>query len=541
MASSLSSVVSDLVRASMGSSVSGMVTDEDLDRHVAELILKEAKKKAERYGQHGIRAFLPSGGTDSSVPRTNKRFLSSIIRSTDDHNKTILRAQALAAQEIKRERDELERRERRARAQEAAEAEKLRRSGRSSRRRRDTNDDESWDRWDGRTADRKRKTRTLENWDGEDEDEDKEDRERDRRKRKHRSGSRDRRRDKDRDQRSAGRSKHKRERTRSRSPRREDSGDKSSDKRSRRRRSRDRSPSRTRSRQSRSLSLDEDSRREEHGSSRRRGSRSHHRSHKSHRPSVSPPARRSVSPSVTRTEDSSSKPRKTSRPQKYALDDLESDTSSPSPRRSPRRSSSPAYSFDEAREPEPSRKSIREDVEPTAKSSKRARASPHEHSPSPGATSKRRKTGSSSSHAAKAPSVSPIRPLSRSPTPGPEPLVQLPSKMDKYFEEAYDPRLDVAPLAAPHVPATGLINNAEFEGWDAMLELIRIRREDKEEKKRMERLGLTKEKVKDKKKGGVGISDSVGDRWGSEAVSIMDIEYKKRGAVREWDLGKEGF
>jgi len=42
----------------MGSSVSNKVTDEELDRHVAELILKDAKKKAERYGQHGVRAFL---------------------------------------------------------------------------------------------------------------------------------------------------------------------------------------------------------------------------------------------------------------------------------------------------------------------------------------------------------------------------------------------------------------------------------------------------------------------------------------------------
>lgn len=59
--SSLSSVVSTLVRASMGSSVPSAVTDDDLDRHVAELILKEAKKKAERYGQDGIRAYLRSG------------------------------------------------------------------------------------------------------------------------------------------------------------------------------------------------------------------------------------------------------------------------------------------------------------------------------------------------------------------------------------------------------------------------------------------------------------------------------------------------
>ena len=110
--------------------------------------------------------------------------------------------------------------------------------------------------------------------------------------------------------------------------------------------------------------------------------------------------------------------------------------------------------------------------------------------------------------------------------------------MDRYFEESYDPRLDVAPLTAPKVPATGLINNAEFEGWDAMLELIRIRREDKEEKKRLERLGLSKEKVKVKKNAQIS-SSTVG--WSSDqGVSILDIEYKKRGSVREWDVGKEG-
>ena len=43
----------------MGSSVSDGVPDEDLDRHVAELILKEAKQKAERYGSEGYKAYLP--------------------------------------------------------------------------------------------------------------------------------------------------------------------------------------------------------------------------------------------------------------------------------------------------------------------------------------------------------------------------------------------------------------------------------------------------------------------------------------------------
>jgi hypothetical protein len=112
--------------------------------------------------------------------------------------------------------------------------------------------------------------------------------------------------------------------------------------------------------------------------------------------------------------------------------------------------------------------------------------------------------------------------------------------MDKYFEESYDPRLDVAPLSAvPKVPSTGLIDSSEFEGWDAMLELIRMRREDKEEKKRMERMGLGKE-MKDKK-GKASGAGSANDRWQGGSESIMEIEYKKRGSVREWDMGKEGF
>lgn len=108
--------------------------------------------------------------------------------------------------------------------------------------------------------------------------------------------------------------------------------------------------------------------------------------------------------------------------------------------------------------------------------------------------------------------------------------------MDKYFEASYDPRLDVAPLTVPKVPSTGLISDAEFAGWDAMLELIRQRREDKVEKKRLERLGLSKDQVRKK-----GVDSGVTDRWTSGGDSIMDIEYKKRGTVREWDLGKEGF
>ncbi|KAF9514291.1 hypothetical protein BS47DRAFT_1343234 [Hydnum rufescens UP504] len=104
--SSLSSVVSQLMRASMGASVSPTVKDEDLDHYVAELILKEAKQAEERYkGKDGIRAYLPHTGLpDNNLPKANKRFLHSIIRNVDDHNTAVLRAQARAAEEVRLQR-----------------------------------------------------------------------------------------------------------------------------------------------------------------------------------------------------------------------------------------------------------------------------------------------------------------------------------------------------------------------------------------------------------------------------------------------------
>ncbi|KAJ7170223.1 hypothetical protein C8R46DRAFT_896615 [Mycena filopes] len=494
--SSLSSVVSNLVRASMGTSVSSQVTNEELDKHVAELILKEAKKKAERFGQDGIRAYLRSGVSDSNAPKTNKRFLSSIIRSTDDHNKTILQAQALAAQELKRERDELERRERRARAEEAVEAEKLRRArGEGSSRRRRTKVEDSWDHWDGRTAERpKRKQRAWETWNGLDEDEEEDDDARDR----HRSGSG-------------------RHRSRERRRRRDRDGDgHTSSRHSRRERSAD-GPE------------EDSSRRHRHDEVRSRG-----------RPADSGSKHcRHALDSLSPTPSDDSRPRKRRRSvsrSRSRSDSRRSGNASPAKDKAEEVAPTRARDDDD-RPPEPS-------IPPPPPPSSPPRRSKRERSRSREPTHKRaRANAEASSSRSTRPSSRTTRPPSRSPslTPGPEPEIQLPSKMDKYFEESYDPRLDVAPLTAPHVPATGLINNAEFEGWDAMLELIRIRKEDREEKKMLERLGLTKEKVKSSHSLGPISSSAVNDRWSGQGLNIMEIEYNKRGAVREWDMGKEGF
>jgi hypothetical protein len=119
--------------------------------------------------------------------------------------------------------------------------------------------------------------------------------------------------------------------------------------------------------------------------------------------------------------------------------------------------------------------------------------------------------------------------------------------MDRYFEPSYDPRLDTVPLMSStskdgkfDVPKTGLIPDESFAGWDAMLDLLKQRRADKEEKKRLERSEKSKDK-KGKKK--------IGAEWGKAGLladestggegDLMRMVYKKKGAVREWDLGKE--
>jgi hypothetical protein len=55
---SLSSAVSDLMRAAAGGDTS-KVADEDLDKYVAELIHKEAMAKNKKYDQVGLKAYQP--------------------------------------------------------------------------------------------------------------------------------------------------------------------------------------------------------------------------------------------------------------------------------------------------------------------------------------------------------------------------------------------------------------------------------------------------------------------------------------------------
>lgn len=53
-------VVSELIRAAAGSKAR-YVSDQDVDKYVADLILKEAEEKRKKYNKVGVQAYQPDG------------------------------------------------------------------------------------------------------------------------------------------------------------------------------------------------------------------------------------------------------------------------------------------------------------------------------------------------------------------------------------------------------------------------------------------------------------------------------------------------
>ncbi|WWC94919.1 hypothetical protein V866_001771 [Kwoniella sp. B9012] len=103
---SLNSVVNNLVRAAAG--ISSTISDTDLDAHVAKLLAEEAKARELKWSELGLTGLLGNsldrnGSPDSSLPKTNKRFLASVIRTVDGHNSALLKAQAQSARDARGE------------------------------------------------------------------------------------------------------------------------------------------------------------------------------------------------------------------------------------------------------------------------------------------------------------------------------------------------------------------------------------------------------------------------------------------------------
>lgn len=60
MSNAVNDVVANLIRAAAGSSAKD-VSDQDVDKYVADLILKEAEEKRNKYKQVGVQAYQPNG------------------------------------------------------------------------------------------------------------------------------------------------------------------------------------------------------------------------------------------------------------------------------------------------------------------------------------------------------------------------------------------------------------------------------------------------------------------------------------------------
>ncbi|CAG8753449.1 16614_t:CDS:2 [Gigaspora margarita] len=90
--SALDIVVNQLVRASVGGNIPSSLSDDDLDKYVADLIMKEASAKNKLFNKEGLRAYLPHTETSpGNLPKANKRFLFNVIKSVDGHNQALIK------------------------------------------------------------------------------------------------------------------------------------------------------------------------------------------------------------------------------------------------------------------------------------------------------------------------------------------------------------------------------------------------------------------------------------------------------------------
>jgi hypothetical protein len=70
--------------------------------------------------------------------------------------------------------------------------------------------------------------------------------------------------------------------------------------------------------------------------------------------------------------------------------------------------------------------------------------------------------------------------------------------MDKYFKALYMTLAYICCVVAPSIPMTALIENAKFESWDPILELIKWWCPSKAERKWLEQFSFIEKSGKDK-------------------------------------------
>ncbi|GAA6020921.1 hypothetical protein JCM8202_005495 [Rhodotorula sphaerocarpa] len=491
---SLSSIVASLTRAQVGgSAATAQVDDDALDRHVAELLLQEARNKDKQWGDKGTKAYYdPDKEKNANLRKPNTRFLSSVIRTVDDHNAALRRAEQAAARA--RERDERDA------------ADRWRRDRRLAHRA-DSGDQPSPQRRDPSRERRRRR----------DEDDEEEERQR-RRERRHRrrddfalsDEDLSRRRSHDTQRGSPGDS--------------ERSGRRQAD---RRNGEEPASPSSPRDRY-----YDRSDRRERDLPPFERG-RSTRSGHSRRRSASRSPSRRARHLSRELDHDRSRSGPSTSHRSRHSRRE-EEEAGDERPGGVKRGSGRDGEDKGKQRELDQVLTEVEQEVE------------------------RQRAAGRSGSKRPRSPSA----PLPPVPPPA-LPNAPLPSKMDKYFSPTYDPRLDYT-LTDVTDSATGLIADGAFDGWDRMLETVKVRKEDKREREEREKAERRRERErrraereerrqrrKRRRRSGSaagssrsGASDSdegegvVGPRY-DPASGLMEVAYARKGKTREWDLGKE--
>ena len=96
--------------------------------------------------------------------------------------------------------------------------------------------------------------------------------------------------------------------------------------------------------------------------------------------------------------------------------------------------------------------------------------------------------------------------------------------MDKYFSSTYDPRLDVS--VADLTDTNGFIGEGNFDEWSKMIEILKVRKEEKgfREREREEQKLIEREKKRDekkrKKKGVEDVKDDYAAATGKALLSI---------------------
>ncbi|KAI8586972.1 hypothetical protein BDZ88DRAFT_263155 [Geranomyces variabilis] len=98
--SALNSVVSSLMRAAIGG-VPSTVSDDELQRYIADKVLEDAAKSNARYSARNTATKWQSPSLTAqpkNALKPNKRFLAAVIRSTDSHNDALLKKEAVEAE-----------------------------------------------------------------------------------------------------------------------------------------------------------------------------------------------------------------------------------------------------------------------------------------------------------------------------------------------------------------------------------------------------------------------------------------------------------